>query len=771
MSPSDELVGGHDSIKEKIKESSLTTPNQQIIHDSIDPSQLSNSPITDEFDEFEDEDDDLAVKDFEANQSKERPVINKRFSKTDADSIVGGESFTQIESNDVNLGNNKTSHPISDAGKPSDEQSKKIAGTTIDPLNEDKFTDHNHGLFADSQKVFSFSLPFGGFSNIRSNIYKQLKSFNIDQHLPSFQFINNKNQQDDIDDIRLRLQRQQSVTTVEEARYFENNKGPDAVRLRAVKASISSNINEIIPDFMHAKKDKNLIKPSESIYNDIDGNIVLLGGYRGSILRDSKTRKRVWIPLKAGFNLRKINLLLGPNVEDELKASNFIYPDGVLKNIGPIDICKKLLKKLDSNPKTNVKEFGYDWRLSLSLSSEKLEEFLTKIYKDTGKPTLVIAHSMGGLVAHLTMQRCPHLFRGVVYVGVPSECLNILGPIRFGDSVIFSDKILTFESNFMMRSSFCFLPLNGRVFVNKDTKECYDLDYFNPDTWVEYNLNPLVSKRRLLQEINGINSSNSPDSNSSLSFSPINSLSTKFRNYRSLSIAKKNKSLSNSPTRTFPHDHSDESNDNTSPLPEQFKSSPQLEPNSMEPSSHSSNVFPTHFSFSFNDAYNYLAETLKLAKKFVLGLNYDPSLDSKYPPLAVVYGNKVPSVRGSNVRSIQDIKDGNYYEFFYGHGDGVVHQKWLMPEQKGFSMYDEKSGKGQIVGKFSSPAGHVNLMTDFEAMGNALYSIIEAEKSWSKKKKNCINDTVLEKSNNHTFNIPLSSNKSSNKGSNKTLIV
>lgn len=653
---------------------------------------------------------------------------NKNFSKNDANSILGGESMNDID-------HETPYHPIADENKTTNEQSKKVAGNAA-PLYKDDT--RNKSKFKDSQKVFSFSLPFGGFSNIRSNLFSQYKLFKLDGHLPNLPNLafNNKDEEE-LEDIRLRLERQQSVSTIDEAKYFQNFKGTDDVRFRAVKHSLSSNINEMLPDFMHFDKKE---KPSETIFNDIEGNIVVLGGYRGSILRDAKTRKRAWIPLKAGFHLRKINLLLGPNQEDELKATDLIYPDGMLTNIGPIDVCKKLIKKLDSNPKTYVKDYGYDWRLNLDLSSRKFEDYLQNIYDKTGKPTIVIAHSMGGLVTHLAMQRSPHLFRGIVYVGVPSECLNILGPIRFGDSVLFSDKILTYETNFMMRSSFCFLPLHGRVFVNKDTHECYDLDYFNPDTWVEYNLNPLVSKARKLQEASNSSSTSllpaHSTSESSSPFPSINSISSKIKSYRSLSIKKSKSQAKNSPILSPTSGPSNELMPQT-PAPDHNDVTPTKSPSPIflnnRPSSPSHQEHD-HFFISFTDAYNYLSEALKVAKEFILGLEYKPELATKYPPMAVVYGNKVPSVRGSNVRGIQDIKDGNYYEFFYGHGDGVVHQKWLMPEKKGFTLYNEETGEGEIVGKYSSDAGHVNLMTDFDAMGNALFSIVEAEKHWQVKR-------------------------------------
>lgn len=608
-----------------------------------------------------------------------RPSFPRHISKNDAQSIVGGQSIEEVY---------------------------RSSSSLHDPTSADK-TDKNDLVdstlsYSHSEKVFSFALPFGGLANIRSNISRHLSSFKIDAHLPNFPFHLNNHEQPTGD---YDLTRLNSLDTLAEARYFQNFRGTENVRFRAVKHSIATNFNEFLP--FNRK-----LKPWESIYNEVEGNFVILGGYRGSILRDAKTGKRVWIPIKAGFNLRKINLLLGTSEEDELRATDLIYPDGILKNIGPIDICKKFIRKLESNPKTNVHEFGYDWRLSGQVVSAQLEDFLTDLKKKTGKPTIVIAHSMGGLMVHGVVQRNPELFRSIVYVGSPSECLNILGPIRFGDSVILSDKILTFETNFLMRSSFLFLPLSGRAFTDKKTGVHYDLDYFDPATWVEYNLNPLVSSKRILDETSV--STLPPQS----SQSTLNSIGSIIRNYRTKSMRRAR-----------------------SPISEKLAQGSVLTGDTVSPTS--GDATPEEeglpYSFLFAEAYDYLKRTLKQAKDYVLGLEYKPELESRYPPMAVVYGNKVPSVRRSIVNGIQDIKDGKYYEFYYGHGDGVIHQNFLMPENKNFEKYDPETGRGQIVGKFSLDCGHVNLMLDFKAMGEALRAVVEAETFWKDLKKHLSN--------------------------------
>lgn len=69
----------------------------------------------------------------------------------------------------------------------------------------------------------------------------------------------------------------------------------------------------------------------------------MLGGYRGSVLRDAKTHKRLWIPLKVGFGLRKADLGLGLEPEDELRSAETVIATSMLAQVGGwIDLGKKL---------------------------------------------------------------------------------------------------------------------------------------------------------------------------------------------------------------------------------------------------------------------------------------------------------------------------------------------------------------------------------------------------------------------------------------------
>ncbi|RMZ75201.1 hypothetical protein DV738_g5599, partial [Chaetothyriales sp. CBS 135597] len=277
-----------------------------------------------------------------------------------------------------------------------------------------------------------------------------------------------------------------------------------------------------------------------------EGDIVVLGGYRGSVLRDAKPpHRQLWAPLKMGLNLRSVDLELGLSKEDEERVREKVIPSGILSHVGPVDICRRMLKQMRKCPnaregRLRVHDWGYDWRLSPDLLSQQLVEFLQGLEcnksdsdsdsdsnrndknnndkthnkqvrdEDAAAATtpaqkrrraggaIVIAHSLGGLITRHAVNQRPDLFAGVLYAGSPQHCVNILGPLRNGDDVLLSSRVLTAQVNFTLRTSFALLPEEGRCFFQRDTHERYDLDFFDPKTWDEY---PQAYLARTLAEV------------------------------------------------------------------------------------------------------------------------------------------------------------------------------------------------------------------------------------------------------------------------------
>ncbi|PWW80055.1 hypothetical protein C7212DRAFT_159753, partial [Tuber magnatum] len=253
----------------------------------------------------------------------------------------------------------------------------------------------------------------------------------------------------------------------DDSRFSRTTKNP-SVRIRA----IVDGLPEYTPP-----------TPALEALDSVQGDVVILGGYRGSVLRDlTINNRRVWVPLRVGLNLRKADLEVGLDPGDDEAMKERIVADGMLTNIGPVDVSKRLLKRLRSGAEGNnrrVHNWGYDWRLSPKLLSQRLIEFLETLpcndgaqpgmNRKKGQGALVIAHSLGGLVTRHAINERPELFSGVVFAGTPKNCISILGALRSGDEVMFNSKVFSAQATFSFRTSFVFLPEDGQCFIDRNT--------------------------------------------------------------------------------------------------------------------------------------------------------------------------------------------------------------------------------------------------------------------------------------------------------------
>ncbi|KAF2259317.1 hypothetical protein CC78DRAFT_71384 [Lojkania enalia] len=480
---------------------------------------------------------------------------------------------------------------------------------------------------------------------------------------------------------------------------------------------------------------------------DLTGDLVILGGYRGSILRSAEPpHRQLWVPFKVGLNLRKVDLELGLNPADEETETERIIPAGMLTHIGPVDIAKRLFKRLRSsdnarNGKLRVHNYGYDWRLSPHILSRKLIEYLRTLpCNQPGTPpeksgAIVIAHSLGGLITRHAINQCPELVAGVIYAGVPKTCVNILGPFRNGDDVLLSSRVLTAQVNFTIRTSFALLPLDGKCFFNKHTKEEYPIDFFDVKTWTEYCLSPCVAPPLPIQSsassllsasglLNAVSqalpsipsrksSVSKGGSNGSVQSSPaIPSTST---------IAPQN---SSHPVRYAAQDAENAADKVVEGRAQTTGVTPQMTNSAYRtrPGQDYANNPATAVTIPHDKAMEYLTRTLAEVKKFKQELSFRPEYaeSNRYPPIALIYGKSTPTVFGAKVESKEAIKRVDAYdELAFASGDGVVLARAAMVPS-GYSVV-----KGGVV---SSERGHVTLLGDLEAVGRCLAAVMGARR-------------------------------------------
>jgi len=451
-----------------------------------------------------------------------------------------------------------------------------------------------------------------------------------------------------------------------------------------------------------------------SVLESLSGDVVILGGYRGSVLRSAESpHRQLWVPVKVGLNMRKVNMEVGLEPEDEEQMENSIFASGMLQNIGPVDISKRLFKKLREckNAQTGrlrVHDYGYDWRLSPHLLSRKLIAFLEKLpinQRDVprgDRGALVIAHSLGGLITRHAVNQRPELFSGVLYAGVPQRCINVLGPLRNGDAVLLNEKVLTAQVNFSLRTTFAFLPEDGFCFVDKFTKEEYSVDFYNADDWVKYRLSPCVSEPPL------------PSPAKSSTFGSLLSLPD---------------SIPNLPLRVRNNNHQRRRSDsdasgrgvNTQVAAAAVSAGSVPHPSTSSTASTTSSP-TTQNPDSQHRCLEYLKRTLNDIKQFRAELAHNPAHQESniYPPLAVIYAKDTPTVYAARVAGREGILGADAYDdLVFRAGDGVV----LARESMLPPGYELVRG-----GRVCTNRGHISLLGDHNAVGKALEAVLRGRR-------------------------------------------
>ncbi|KAK0738217.1 hypothetical protein B0T18DRAFT_333245 [Schizothecium vesticola] len=439
------------------------------------------------------------------------------------------------------------------------------------------------------------------------------------------------------------------------------------------------------------------ISALDFVLESLTGDIVVMGGYRGSILRSSHPpHRQLWVPVKVGLNIRKVNLEVGLDPEDEDEMEKHIFASGMLQNIGPVDISKRLFKKLREcenarTGKLRVHDYGYDWRLSPHLLSRKLTEFLEKLPSNqpsvpaAQRGALVIAHSLGGIITRHAVNQRPELFSGVVYAGTPQRCINVLGPLRNGDAVLLNEKVLTAQVNFSLRTTFVFLPEDGFCFIDKTTGEPYPVDFYDADHWVRHRLSPCVSGPAL------------PPAAPSR---PTSTLGSLLNLSDSLPLRVRSNSLRQ---RRTPADAVTDSAAAVPPL------SPQSPPTTTA-------TTPSSAAHDRNMAY--LRRTLAETKRFRAELAHRPAHQAAnaYPPLAIMYGKDTPTVWGARVAGPGGAARADAYDdLVFRGGDGVVlAREAMLPE--GYALARN--------GRVCTDRGHVSILGDLNGVGRALEAVV-----------------------------------------------
>jgi len=141
----------------------------------------------------------------------------------------------------------------------------------------------------------------------------------------------------------------------------------------------------------------------------------------------------------------------------------------------------------------SVTEFAYDWRRSLFEAVENLLETLETIKKQTGSQVQVVAHSMGGLITLVALNKRPELFQSVLFAGCPfSSGVGFLQDLHAGTQTGTNKDILSPQVLSTFSSFWVFFPTdtNSDSCIIDEQGLPISIDLHNVDDWIKYKLGP-----------------------------------------------------------------------------------------------------------------------------------------------------------------------------------------------------------------------------------------------------------------------------------------
>ena len=145
--------------------------------------------------------------------------------------------------------------------------------------------------------------------------------------------------------------------------------------------------------------------------------IVFIHGFKGSVLSDSQGSVR-WLNWQQAFGLSSSDLSLPLHWNGEVQQRDELIARAPLRAVAWQDVYSPLLNWASTSGQV-FRAFAYDWRRDNLENTAEFVKFLEKVSRENGEARIqVVAHSMGGLITFVALNRRPDLFHSVLFAGV-----------------------------------------------------------------------------------------------------------------------------------------------------------------------------------------------------------------------------------------------------------------------------------------------------------------------------------------------------------------
>jgi pimeloyl-ACP methyl ester carboxylesterase len=230
-------------------------------------------------------------------------------------------------------------------------------------------------------------------------------------------------------------------------------------------------------------------QPPSNAANQSLSPLVFIPGIKGSVLSDAQNVVH-WFTFSQALGLASPELRLPLKWHEQVQERDGLIATKVLSAVGWHGVYAPFLNWAARSGR-RFRVFPYDWRRDNLESTDEFLKFLEKVSNENGGDRVqVAAHSMGGLITFVALNRRPELFQSVLFAGVPfGPSINFLEDMHAGTSNGLNKRILNPEVMFTLTSPYSLFPTDPNQSRLVDVSGSRIVhDWFSADDWARQKL-------------------------------------------------------------------------------------------------------------------------------------------------------------------------------------------------------------------------------------------------------------------------------------------
>lgn len=217
--------------------------------------------------------------------------------------------------------------------------------------------------------------------------------------------------------------------------------------------------------------------------------VVFIHGIKGSTLSDGQGNRR-WLTSWQALGFASPDLTLPLKWDGDIQQRDELVSGAPLRKVTWVDIYAPFLDWAEASGRAFY-PFAYDWRRDNLENVDKFLAFLERVSdQHQGAKAQIVAHSMGGLISFVALNRRPDLFHSVLFAGVPfGHSISLFQDLHAGTANGLNSRILSLQVMFTFASPYFIFPLDRTSSRLVDEKGNGILhDWYSAEDWEHHKL-------------------------------------------------------------------------------------------------------------------------------------------------------------------------------------------------------------------------------------------------------------------------------------------